>query len=272
MPPAYQRAGRYVVQKKDSQMKRWMFFLLFINLTVLASGAQRVDPLVDSANNAYAEQNYEKAVGFYEKVLEKDLESAELYYNLGNAYYKLHDIASAILNYERARQLAPNDEDIQYNLELARKQITDKIEPIPEFFLLRWSKKALNLFSSNAWALMSLISFIAFLVLFSVYLYSGKLGVKKSSFWIAIIALIISIASFSFSYQQKQDLVNSREAIVFSQKVTVKSSPSESGTGLFVIHRGVKVYVVDNEIKGWYEVKLADGNKGWLKRETVEPI
>jgi len=253
-------------------MKRWIIFLLFINLTALVSVAQKVDPLIDSANNAYTEQNYEEAVGFYEKVLDKGLESPELYYNLGNAYYKLHDIASAILNYERAKQLAPNDEDIQYNLELAKKQITDKIEPIPEFFLLRWAKNALNLFSSNAWALASLITFIAFLVLFSLYLYSGRLGIKKSSFWIGIIALIISIASFSFSYQQKQDIVNSGEAIVFSPKVTVKSSPSESGTELFVIHRGVKVHIVDDDINGWYEVKLADGNKGWLKRETVEPI
>ncbi len=176
------------------------------------------------------------------------------------------------MNYERARQLAPNDEDIQYNLELARNQITDKIEPVPEFFLLRWAENALNVFSTNTWALVSLISFIAFLVLFSVYLYSAKLGVKKSSFWIGVIALIISIASFSFSYQQKQDIVNSGEAIVFSPKVTVKSSPSESGTELFVIHRGVKVHIIDDEIKGWYEIKLADGNKGWLKRETVEPI
>lgn len=239
---------------------------------MLVADAQKVAPLIDSAKNAYAEQNYEKAIGFYEKVLDKDLESAELYYNLGNAYYKLHDMASAILNYERAKQLAPNDDDIQYNLELARKQITDNIEPIPEFFLLRWAEEALDFFSSNTWALISLISFVAFLVLFSVYFYSGKLGVKKSSFWIGVIALLISIASFSFSYQQKQDIVNNREAIVFSPKVTVKSSPSESGTGLFVIHRGVKVQIVDDEIKGWYEVKLADGNTGWLKRETVEPI
>ena len=253
-------------------MKRTIILIILINLTALVSVAQKIDPLIDSANNAYAEQNYEKAVGFYEKVLDKGLESPELYYNLGNAYYKLHDIASAILNYERAQQLAPNDEDILYNLELAKKQITDKIEPIPEFFLLRWANNALNLFSSNAWAFASLITFIAFLVLFSLYLYSGRLGVKKTSFWIGVIALIISIVSFSLSYHQKQDIVNSGEAIVFSPKVTVKSSPSESGTELFVIHRGVKVYIVDNEIKGWYEVKLADGNKGWLKRKTVEPI
>ena len=253
-------------------MKRTIILIIVINLIALGAVAQKVEPLIDSANNAYAEQNYEKAVGFYEKVLDKGLESPELYYNLGNAYYKLHDLASAILNYERARQLAPNDEDIQYNLELARNQITDKIEPVPEFFLLRWVENALNVFSTNTWALVSLISFIAFLVLFSVYLYSAKLGVKKSSFWIGVIALIISIASFSFSYQQKQDIVNSGEAIVFSPKVTVKSSPSESGTELFVIHRGVKVHIIDDEIKGWYEIKLADGNKGWLKRETVEPI
>jgi len=253
-------------------MKRWIILILFINVAVFMANAQKVDPLIDSANNAYANNKYEKAVRFYEKVLNKGIESAGLYYNLGNAYYKMHDLASAILNYERARQLAPNNEDIQYNLELARQRTTDKIERIPQFFLLRWAKQFLNLFSSNVWAIISLVSFIGFLILFSLYLYSGKLGIKKTSFWIGLLAILISISSFIFSYQQKQEIEHSGEAIVFSPKVTVKSSPSESGTELFVIHEGTKVFIVDEQIKGWYEVKLADGNKGWLKRKTVKPI
>lgn len=253
-------------------MKRWVILIILIQVSTLLGNAQKIDPLVDSANAAYANGRYEKAIAFYENVIDKGLVSAGIYYNLGNAYYKSHNIASAILNYERARQLAPNNEDIQYNLELARKQTTDKIEQIPEFFLVRWGQQFVDFFSSNVWALISLISFIAFLVLFAIYLYSGKLGVKKTSFGIGLITLIISVASFAFAYQQKQDIVNSGEAIVFSPKVTVRSSPSESGTELFVIHKGTKVYLVDDEIKGWYEIKLADGNKGWLKRKAVEPI
>lgn len=253
-------------------MKRWIILALLINMVTLVSHAQRVDPLIDSANHAYSQENYDQAVNYYKQVLSKGIESAGLYYNLGNAYYKSHDIARAILNYERALLRDPNNEDIQYNLELARKQTTDRIEQIPEFFLSRWARHFVDLFSSNLWAVISIITFIGFLVLFSVYLYSNRLSLRKISFWVAVLSLVVSVSSFVFSYQQKQDVANSKQAIVFAPKVTVRSSPSESGTELFVVHEGTKVSIVDNDIEGWYEVKLADGNKGWLRRKTVEPI
>ncbi|MCF8336061.1 MAG: tetratricopeptide repeat protein [Bacteroidales bacterium] len=226
---------------------------------------------MDSANKYYSEGRYEKAISFYKRVLDKGLESSGIYYNLGNAYYKAHQLAPAILNYERARLRDPNNEDIQYNLQLARSQITDKIERIPEFFITRWINQLINLFSSDLWAMISMITFIAFLALFSVYLYSQRRGVKKSGFWIGLLALAIAVASFVFASQQKKEVVESEQAIVFAPKVTVKSSPAESGTDLFVIHEGTKVFI-NNNMGEWYEIRLSDGSQGWLRKKSVEPI
>jgi tetratricopeptide (TPR) repeat protein len=232
---------------------------------------QNPKALIDSANQAYSRANYEKAIQFYQQVLAQGKESPGVYYNLGNAYYKNHQLAPAILNYEKARLRSPNNEDIQYNLELARKQVTDKIDAIPDFFLTRWFRNFVNLFSSDFWAILSMSSFVLFLILFSIYIYTSRYGLKKTAFWISLLAILIAGTSFAFSYQQKKDVVNSQQAIVFSPKVTVKSSPAESGTDLFVIHEGTKVYV-EEKMGAWYEIKLADGSKGWLRKTHIEPI
>jgi tetratricopeptide (TPR) repeat protein len=249
---------------------------LVLLIAVLALGStvansQQTERLLDSANHYYSKGKYEESIRLYEKILDNGKESAGIYYNLGNAYYKTYDIANAILNYERAKLREPNNEDIQYNLELARKQVTDKIDAIPEFFLTKWFRQFVNLFSSDFWAILSMSAFILFLVLFSVYLYSAKLNLKKTAFWVGILAIIISAMSFAFSLQQKKDIVNSEQAIVFSSKVTVKSSPAQSGTELFVIHEGTKVSI-EQKVGNWYEIKLSDGSKGWLKQTHIEII
>lgn len=248
--------------------------LLIISLFAILAvdvEAQGLSSLVDSANKYYSEGKYNKAIDSYKQVLAQGYESAGIYYNLGNAYYKGHQLAPAILNYERARLRDPGNEDIQYNLELARSQITDKIENIPDFFITQWINQLIDLFSSDIWASISMITFIAFLVLFSVYLYSQRIGLKKTGFWVGLLALAFAAASFVFASEQKQEVVDSEQAIVFSPKVTVKSSPAESGTDLFVIHEGTKVYIEDN-MGEWYEIRLTDGSQGWLRKQNVEPV
>lgn len=243
---------------------------LFVLLTVKV-GTGNPSSLLDSANQSYTEGKYTEAIDFYKQVLNSGIEAPGIYYNLGNAYYKSNQLAPAILNYEKALLRDPGNDDIQYNLQLARSQITDKIEKIPDFFLTQWIRQWKNLFSSDRWAMISMIAFILFLVLFSVYLYSNRLGLKKAGFWISLLAVAIAIASFVFAFRQKQDIVDSGQAIVFSPKVTVKSSPAQSGTELFVIHEGTKVFIQD-EMGEWYEIRLSDGSQGWLRKSSVEPI
>ena len=248
--------------------------LLVISLFVFFVGevsAQGFRSLVDSANQYYSEGRYERAIKYYKQVLDKGYESAGIYYNLGNAYYKANQLAPAILNYERARLREPGDKDIQYNLQLARSQITDKTENIPDFFITRWITKLIDFSSSDIWAKISMLTFIAFLLLFSVYLYSRRMGLKKTGFWVGLLAFVIAVASFVFSSRQKEKVIDSEKAIVFAPKVTVKSSPAESGTDLFVIHEGTKVYIEDN-MGEWYEIRISDGSQGWLRKKNVEPI
>lgn len=252
-------------------MKKIFILISLFGLYVMPGLSQQNETMLDSAKQYYDKGNYERSIEIYEQILEQGKESAAIYYNIGNAYYSEYKIAPAILNYERAKLRAPNDEDIQYNLNLAREQITDRIEKIPPFFLVRWYNNFVDLISSDGWAVLSMITFIGFLVLLSVFLYTKRYRLKKTSFWIALLALIFSVATFVFSYQQKQEVLNSNQAIVFSSKVTVRSSPSDSGTELFVIHEGTKVSIED-EMGNWYEVRLADGNKGWMKTEHLEII
>jgi tetratricopeptide (TPR) repeat protein len=254
-------------------MRKTVFFLILPFLALFSTGleAQNVGFLVDSANKYYTEGRYSRAITFYKKILNQGIEAPGIYYNLGNAYYKSNQLPEAILNYERARLRDPNNEDIKYNLQLARSQITDKIEEIPEFFITRWIRQLIDVFSSDFWAITSAFTFLLFLLFFSVYLYTGKIGLKKSSFWIALLAVFIAITSFVFASQQKKDIVDSDQAIVFAPKVTVKSSPAQSGTDLFVIHEGTKVFIQD-EMGEWYEISLSDGSQGWLRKQSVEPI
>ncbi|MCX6258669.1 MAG: tetratricopeptide repeat protein [Bacteroidia bacterium] len=249
--------------------------LLILTITLLLNGtvnaANPSDTLITAANNHYKKGEYGKAIEIYEKVLASGKESSELYFNLGNSYYKAGILGSAIVNYERAKKLSPGDEDITYNLDLVHRHVMDKIEEIPVFFLTDWFNKMVNITSSDHWAYISIILFIIFLLLFVVFLFSTQVALKKISFGSGIFILLISITSFGFSYKQKKDLQTHNEAVVFSPAVTAKSSPDEAGNDLFVVHEGTKVRITDS-IGNWKEIRLSDGNKGWVQKSTIAII
>ncbi len=242
--------------------------LFFITANIPAQ-----DPyaLLDSANSCYSDSRYDDAIKNYKKILSLGYESAELYYNLGNAYFKTNQLSNAILNYERAKLHSPQDEYINTNLEIARTYVEDKIEVIPEFFITKWINTIKYAFTSDNWAIFSIIGFVLFLTLFLFYLFSTKLFIKKSSFWISLILFFISIFCFWFSYKQKDTFTKHDKAIIFDQTVTVKSSPDESGTDLFLLHEGTKVQLLDS-IGNWREIKISDGNVGWLENKTIRKI
>lgn len=236
----------------------------------LAMKAEPSDSL-QKANEYYVAEEFPKAITLYENILNEGYESAALYFNLGNAYYKNGILTSAILNYERAKLLAPNDEDIQFNLDLVNQFVVDKIEPLPRPFFVNWWQSLINLHTSNDWALISIAAFIVTLFFAVVYIFSRSVGLKKLGFTLAIIFLIASLFAFGFSGSQKMKIINRHHAIILSPTVTVKASPAESGTPLFVIHEGLKVEITE-ELGDWFEIKLADGNSGWLLKSTLEKI
>lgn len=251
-------------------MKKVLFITISV-FTTLFVNAQDQNSWITEANNFYKQNKFQEAIDYYEKVLNSGYESSELYYNLGNAYYKQNVIAKAILNYEKALLLNPNNEDAKYNLELTNRMVVDKIETLPVFFLTGWVKDLKNLFSSDMWAIISISCFAFALVFISFFLYSRGISFKKLSFWIGFTVLIISVISFIFSNQQKQKVISGKSAIIMSPSVTIKSSPDASGTDLFVLHEGTKVWIED-KISDWNQIKLSDGTKGWLKLENIEII
>ena len=244
-----------------------ILLLLSINISIYSN--DYID--IDSANQFYAENKFEDAILKYESIIDSGLESSEIYYNLGNAYFKTNNIAKAIVNYERALLLDPKDEDVQYNLELANTYIVDKIESIPPFFLKVWLNNFSLIMQSNNWAIISIASFILFLLLLLIYLFTKKIIIKKISFWFGIVILIISISAFGFSNRNKNILTKNNTAIIMAPSITAKSTPDNSGTDLFVVHEGTKVEVTD-QIGEWVEIKLSDGNKGWIVAYQLEKV
>ena len=251
-------------------MKR-VFFVLALLIYLLPAYAGGVDTLYTKANEEYNKELYTNAIDDYLRIIQSGFESPEVYYNLGNAYFKIDDYPSAILYYEKAKKLAPNDEDINFNLKVANTKIVDKIEPLPELFLKRWWKAIYNLFNSTVWSWIAIISFIIFFFLLGFYLLSNKVFVRKASFYTGVLAIFITVLSLILAFEKYQVEHNQKEAIVFTPTLTVKSSPSESSVDLFVIHEGSKVQIID-KVGGWYEIRIASGSVGWLPADAVKEI
>jgi tetratricopeptide (TPR) repeat protein len=246
-------------------------FSLLVLFVVVQAKASEQSQLLDSAAQYYNASHFEKAIGAYEQILDKGYESAELYYNLGNAYYKSNKIPMAITNYERALVLSPGDEDIMFNLQLANTHVVDKIESLPEFFLSSWYFRFIQVLSSNQWAFISMATFVLGLVLLLVFFLSGRVIARKVSFWFAVLFIISAVFTFNFSHKQMWLAENEPAAIIMTPSVVVKSSPSETGTELFLIHEGLKVKLTD-KLGDWRQIRMSDGNKGWVKQEDLEVI
>ncbi|GHT64898.1 hypothetical protein FACS189451_12600 [Bacteroidia bacterium] len=249
-------------------MKKLFFILITIILATVKLSAQDI---LQSANEAYAKGDYAKAIEWYEAALKENGESATIYYNLGNSYYKANKIASSILNYERALLLDPGNGDIRFNLEIAKLKTVDKIEPVGEFFLTSWFHSVEDSLSTDAWSRFAIICFILLIVSLFLFFFSRKLFVKKVGFYVGICLLVLVIFGNIFAYNQKKSLTQRDSAIIFVPTTTIKSSPADSGTDLFILHEGVKVKL-KNKIGNWNEIETADGNVGWIKSGEITII
>ncbi|MDR1171124.1 MAG: tetratricopeptide repeat protein, partial [Bacteroidales bacterium] len=225
-------------------MKKILFIILSINI-FLALHAQDKDSTMLRAERFYRQNEFSKAAAGYQSLADSGWASPVLFYNLGNACFKNHDIKSAILYYERAKRLAPNDEDIDFNLNLSRSLTFDKVEAVPELFLVTWGKAIRDRMTVRGWSWWSIWSFIAMLTLGLLFLFVHHMRVRRLSFGLAVFCFLLSLASFVFGYLQKANIQRTDEAIVFAPSVTLKSSPDDSGNNLFILHEGIKVRIED---------------------------
>lgn len=224
-----------------------------------------------AANAAYNAGEWDKALTNYKIIADKELESAPLYYNMANAYFKKGDIAHAILYYNRALRLAPADEDIRHNLEYAEQSTRDIIEEIPEFFLTTWMRTVRNTMSGNAWTVLSLVMLIVALASMLMYLLAQPLRARKAGFYAMAICGVLFIATSAFAISSRNEMVKGKGAVIMSSSVSIKSSPDRAATELFVLHEGTTV-VVGEKIEGWVEIRIADGRKGWIEESRIERI
>ncbi len=239
----------------------------------IAPVAQSVDndAVWDEANTAYINANYRRAIELYHSIEERGLASEKLYYNLGNAYFKIDDVGHAILYYNKALRLAPGDADIRYNLDVANSYTKDRIQVVPELFVARGVRSLRQTISGNAWAILSLLFFAALLFSVMVYLLVQSLLFRKVGFFGAIVCLLLFAITTAFAVTERRHAISPEEAIVMSASVSVKAAPDKNATDMFVLHEGTKVRVGDR-IDQWTEITIADGNKGWLEDKTIEMI
>ena len=270
-----------IISSMDSEMKtkkntpKTVFMALALLLAV-QFGASAQDSYVDSlwnaANSAYVDGRWADAVADYELISGMGLESASLYCNTGDAYFKDGNIPMAILYYERALKLDPSYEDARYNLELLNAMIQDRIEPVPEFVLKAWFRDLCYIMDSDSWAVCFIVLLALTLALVLVFLLAPTAGGRRAGFFTGIAVLLLAVMSLSFSIWQKNDYSDADKAIVMRPVTSVKSSPAAGlSTDLFILHEGTKVKVID-EVGSWNNIELADGRRGWIPSADIERI
>ena len=225
----------------------------------------------NNADTEYQKGNYQQAIRDYEEIL-KNGESAEIYFNLGNAYYRTDNITKAVLNYERARLLSPGDDDINFNLQFARSKTIDKITPQSEMFFVTWYKSLVNFTSVDNWAKTGILCIVMALLLVFLYLFGPQLMLRKIGFFGGLAFFVIFLLSNLFAFQQKQALDNRTGAIIISPSVNIKKTPAKNSADQFVLHEGTRVDIIDKGMTDWRCIRVGDGREGWIETKAIEEI
>ena len=271
-----------VITAIDSNMKKTTsspgaaaFLIAFALMIPSLSKAEPMsypDSLWNEGVAAYSAGRWNDAAVAWEGIYDAGIRGSELYYNLASAYFKLGETGKAILFYERALKEDPSDKDVRYNLEFARGMTQDRIEDVPEFILKTWIKKATYLFSSDLWAVLSILFFAGALALLLLFLLGSSSGARRTGFFTGIAALLIAVFCFASASSQRADASRKDEAIVMRPVSSVKSSPSsDSAKDLFILHEGTKVKILD-EVDLWMNIELSDGRQGWIATKDIEII
>lgn len=241
-------------------MKHVIILLLLINSLISAEW----DQYFTQGNQAYADGKYEEAIEYYDKILEKNIVSGEVYFNLGNCYYKLDQIGQSILYYEKAKKYLSGDEALEQNLKIAQLKTIDEIEPIPKLFLVNWWEKIINLLSINRLGWITLILFIITSVFISLFI------LMRRRFWLRLIWIsVIFLTVFIIIYAGRiYEVETTKFGIIFDNKISIKSEPNLGAAELFILHEGTKVKI-NRDIDDWIEITIADGKTGWCKSHSI---
>lgn len=225
--------------------------------------------IFDQATAAYNAGEYEKASEDYLKILKNGQHSAELYFNLGNTYYKLNQIAPSIYYYEKALLLKPGDAEIKNNLAYAQNMTLDAIDQIPDTGMAKIKKSIIGILSFEKWARTAVIFMVLFVLLYIAFYYFQYTSRKRIAFVSGIISLFISLIAVLFAFLQYNDFHNEQQAIVFSNEAAILSEPNDRSQQVFTLHEGAKVNVLDS-LNDYQKIRLADGKTGWISKESLK--
>ena len=246
--------------------------VLYIIITLFSLGTfSQNESVFQEANTLYNDGKYQDAIDKYESIIKSGQHSAELYFNLGNANYKLNKIAPSIFYYEKALRLNPNDREIQNNLAFAQNMTIDAIEQVPEVGMTKFLNKIINVFSFDTWAKLSIVFMLMFVSLFILYYFSYTTQKKRLAFIASNGALFLMLIALAFAFQKYDLTQKDKPAIVFSQEAEVKSEPNLRSSEAFRIHEGTKVQILDT-VNNWKKIKLADGKTGWVPSDDIKAL
>lgn len=246
-----------------------LFYIIVVLLSFI--GNAQNEAIFNRATEAYNNGDYEKAITYYNEILENGEHSAALYFNLGNAYYKLNQIAPSVYNYEKALLLSPNDAEIKNNLSYAQNMTLDAIEVMPETGLVKIYKTLTGVLTFDQWSYVAVVFMVLFVLLYIAFYYFKYAMRKRIAFITGIISLLVSVMAAVFAYVQYNDFMADRPAIVFDNETHIKAEPNKRSQQIFVLHEGTKVSVLD-ELNEWKKIKIADGKTGWVTSESIKML
>lgn len=249
-------------------MKKYLiniFYLLIILSSIVKADSNSV---MQTANEYYKNNRYQLAIEEYNKLLSDGFEGTSLYYNLGNAHYRLGKVGYAILYYEKALKISPNDEDVMHNLALAKLNLKDKVDTLPPFFIFNLWEGILAAFSVTGWTIIVYIIFILVLIVFVVYFFSRSVTEQRISFFTGIGLTVILLLTISLLIVKMNKEFNTKDGVIIETSVIVKSSPDYSSKDSFQIHEGLKVRIEDN-VDDWVKIRLDDGKIGWITEKSL---
>lgn len=251
--------------------KSAIYILLIIFSNSLLFSQTDALQIFKEANEYYAKKDYSAAIEKYEQLINQGNISANIYYNLANAYYRNNNIGKAILNYKRAKKLNPSDYDINFNLQLAQLKIVDKIQPLPKFFLSKWIENISKSQSPETFGIIAIIfSFIGFGLL-TIYIYARKSSAKRVSFFAGIASLVVMLAFVLLAFNSNSYRMSDYEGVIISPSAYIKSSPDQTATDLFILHEGTEIEILD-KVANWSKIRIANGNQGWIEDGNFEKI
>lgn len=245
----------------------WCLVIILRFADISAAG----DSAFHSAGELYQQGDYEAALTAYQEIIQSGFEAPDLYYNMGNAAFRSNRIGHAILYFEKALKMDPSHEDAIHNLEFVSRYRVDAFDEVPEFFLRTWIWKGVRLVPERTWSILALFFFTLMLTSILFYLFTKRLTLKKAGFFTALLSLILFGTTLAASVVRHHNIVAPEQGVILSPSVVVRSTPSDSGTELFILHEGTMIRT-NESVTGWQNIRIIDGREGWIRDADFERI